>query len=233
MDMGERGRLIAICGIDGSGKTVQTELLCRRARQAGVTVQTMEFPRYQGGFFGELIARYLRGEFAKDPAAVNPYLVALPFACDRWQAAPILHGWLAEGALVVCNRYVPANLAHQGAKIESPAERSEFLKWVDELEYEVFGLPRADLHVWLDMAVQIASDLVSKKHPRKYLRQERDIHENSMSHLTATREVYSELAAQGPDWLTVHCAAGGHALPPEQIAQKLWAGVSRLLEKTG
>ncbi len=229
----KRGFLVAICGIDGSGKTVQTELLAARAREAGWRVETMEFPRYGEGVFGEVIARYLRGEFAREAAAVNPYLAALPFACDRWQAAPTLRRWLGDGALVVCNRFVGANLAHQGAKLPDPAERARFLDWVRELEYEVFELPRPDLQVWLEMPPALAVELISKKSERKYLRQQRDIHESSLPHLEATHEVYRELAAEEPGWVRVECAPAGRLLSPEEVAAKVWTTVSRMVYDAG
>jgi len=231
--MARKGRLIAICGIDGSGKTVQTELLCRRARKAGWRVEAIEFPRYEESFFGGLVARYLRGDFSKDPAGVDPYLAALPFACDRWEAAPTLRRWLEEAALVVCNRYVPANLAHQGGKIHSESERDEFLRWVEKLEYEVFAVPRPDLHVWLDVPPEPAVELISRKRKRGYLKDARDIHESSLAHLLATREVYRRLAAGSRDWLTVQCAVQGRLLAPEQIAEEVWRGVRPVLERSG
>jgi dTMP kinase len=222
--MPRRGRLIAVCGIDGSGKTLQCELLARRAAAAGWRVESIEFPRYESGFFGQLIARYLRGEFAADPSAVDPYLAALPFACDRWEAKPTLVRWLKAGALVVANRYVSANLAHQGSKLEDPARRREFMRWVEEMEYGVFALPRPDLQVWLDMPPEAAVHLIAKKTTRAYLQQGRDIHENSMRHLRGTYEAYRELAAS-PGWLRIECAAGGRPLEPERIAAAVWDGI--------
>ncbi len=223
------GRLIAMCGIDGSGKTVQTEALASRARRDGWTVHCQEFPRYSDGFFGDLIARYLRGEFSADAAAVSPYLAALPFACDRWEAAPQLRARLAEGTMVVCNRYVPANLAHQGGKIQDPAERAQFIQWAERLEYDVFKLPRPHLHVWLDMPPEVAVALLAGKGEREYLRRQQDIHESDMSHLRATWQVYRELAQGGGDWLSVACSAEGRPLPPEQIAEEVWRGVSAVV----
>jgi len=224
------GTLVVICGIDGSGKTVQSELLCERARRAGRAVRCIEFPRYDGVFFGGLIARYLRGEFSEDPASVNPYLAALPFACDRWEAAPRLRDWLGEGALVVCNRYVSANLAHQGGKIQSPEERREFCDWVEKLEYDVFKLPRPGLHVWLDMPPEIAVELIAGKSHRDYLRGETsDIHERDLAHLKATREIYRELAEREEGWLRVDCAAGGEPREAQRIADEVGAAVDALL----
>jgi len=222
------GHLIALCGIDGSGKTVQCELLGRHAREAGLRVETVSFPRYGEGFFGELVARYLRGEFAQDPAVVNPYLAALPFACDRWEAAPKIRAWLAEGALVLCNRYVAANLAHQGSKIAAPQARREFLDWLEKLEYGVFQLPRPDLQILLDVPPQIAVELVSRKAQRPYLQQAKDIHENSLVHLRATSELYRHLAC-GAGWVTIECALSGRLRAPESIAQEVWTAVSRLI----
>jgi dTMP kinase len=222
------GKLVAICGIDGSGKTLQCELLCRRAREAGVRVETISFPRYGEGFFGELIARYLRGEFGEEPGEVSPYLAALPFACDRWEAAPAMRAWLAEGALVVCNRYVSANLAHQGAKISSDAERRKFLNWLEQLEYQIFQLPRPDLQVLLDVPAELAQELILKKARRQYTRQKRDIHESDIAYQGLTREVYRGLAAS-PGWVTIECAPGGRLPPPEEIAEKVWQHVSKLI----
>ena len=43
---GRTGRMIAICGIDGSGKTTQTELLAQRGEGEGYAVEQVSFPRY-------------------------------------------------------------------------------------------------------------------------------------------------------------------------------------------
>jgi len=218
-----------MCGIDGSGKTVQTQALAERARCAGLAVQTIEFPRYRDGFFGEVIARYLRGEFADDPSAVNPYLAAMPFACDRWEASPLIRRWLAVGSLVVCNRYVAANLAHQGGKIGSAARREQFFDWLLRLEYEVFGIPRPDLQIWLDMPPRVALKLIALKGQRSYLRGGTDIHERSVSHLEATRAAYLELSRRWADWVVIECASGDEPLPVELIADRVWAAVSELV----
>ena len=113
--------------------------------------------------FADLVERYLRGEFAKRASDVSPYLAALPYALDRWQAAPQLREWLAQGRLVLCNRYVPANMAHQGSKLEDEAERRGFFDWVDELEYGVLGLPHPDLHLLFEMPPAVAAQLAGER----------------------------------------------------------------------
>jgi dTMP kinase len=231
--MARSGCLVAVCGIDGSGKTVQTERLAQRARAAGWAVQTTSFPRYQERPFGPLIGRYLRGELGRTADGVDPYLAALPFACDRWQMAPALREWLGKGALLICNRYVSANCAHQGAKIADAAGRREFVRWVEDLEYNVFALPRPDLQVLLQMPPPRAQSLISGKEQRSYLREASDIHESDLAYLEATARAYDELAEGGARWLRVDCAPGGRLLEPEQIAEQVWGAVEGLMKARG
>lgn len=226
-----RGRLVAICGIDGSGKATQTELLARRAEAEGFRVQEVSFPRYGQGFFADLIERYLRGEFAERAADVSPYLATLPYALDRWQAAPQLRDWLAAGRLVLCNRYVPANLAHQGSKLPSEAERRAFFEWVARLEYGILELPRPDLHILLEMPPEAAMRLVRERGSRTAgPPQGRDIHEADPGHLQATAAAYRQVAGEtsGP-WAVIACWHGGAVLPRDEIAGKVWAEVRKML----
>jgi len=221
---------VAICGIDGSGKTTQTALLARRAGQEGLSARCIAFPRYGQGFFADLIERYLRGEFASKAGGVNPYLASLPYACDRWEASPQLRQWLAEGRLVICNRYVPANLAHQGAKVPAGHARAEFFRWVETLEYDVFGLPKADLNVLLDVEAEQARELIKRRQADAGGRALADIHERDLTYLRATAEVYRELAA-GRDaaWAVIQCAEKGALLSPMEIAGKVWDAVARVV----
>jgi len=225
-----KGRLIAICGIDGSGKATQTALLARRAEAAGHAVRQISFPRYGEGFFAELIERYLRGEFAARATEVSPYLAALPYALDRWQAAPRLRAWLAEGCVVICNRYVPANMAHQGSKLPSETERRAFFQWVSELEYGVLELPRPDLQILLDVPPAQAAELVSGRRAAAGLAEAKDIHERDMGHLEATAGAYHEIARAGlGKWAVVGCVRRGVLLSPEEIAETVWREAKGLL----
>ncbi len=42
---------------------------------------------------------------------------------------------------MLCNRYVAANMAHQGSKLLMEAERAAFYQWDLRLEHEVLGCP--------------------------------------------------------------------------------------------
>ncbi|MHC4481047.1 MAG: dTMP kinase [Planctomycetota bacterium] len=234
--MGREGRLVAICGIDGSGKATQANLLASRAEACGLRAELISFPRYGQSFFADLIERYLRGEFAARAADVDPYLAALPYALDRWQAAPQLRRWLEAGALVICNRYVPANMAHQGSKAASAGQRRAFCRWVAELEYDVLELPRPDLHLLLDVPPALAMRLMDGREPQRGATDRKpDIHESDLEHLRATGAAYREIAGQGAEepgggaWAVIACTEGQQMLPPDQIAGRVWSEVRKLL----
>jgi dTMP kinase len=232
---GTPGRLVAVCGIDGSGKTTQAELLAARVRESGLRLREVSFPRYGQGFFADLIERYLRGDFAARAADVSPYLAALPYALDRWQASADLRAWREAGDFVLCNRYVPANMAHQGSKLVEVGERKRFFEWVERLEFEVLGLPRPDLQVLLSVAPQVAVGLMSGRSARTEALEAGDIHEQDMAHLEGTARAYAELAGLGAGgrWAVVECCRDGAMRPPEEVAELVWAEVAAVVYNRG
>ncbi len=218
------GKLITIEGIDGSGKTVQAHLLMERFTREGRPIETIKFPRRGETFFGKMVDRYLRGEFgsAKD---VNPHLVAVLYAGDRYEEKEKINRWLAEGKIVIARRYVDSNKAHQGGKLETPLQRKHFFEWLEELEYKILGNPRPHVSIYLDVPSKVSCDLIKKR--RKELpKQERkkDIHEEDIRHLEAAERAYKELA-QGGAWVTIPCVREGKLLSEGEISHMLWEAV--------
>ncbi len=142
-----KGKLIVVDGADGSGKATQAALLAKALRKRGLGVKMIDFPQYQN-FFGALIGRYLAGEFG-DFIKLDPYLVSVLYAADRFDSSRQIKNWLDKGYVVIADRYVSANQIHQGSKIEDPKKRKQFLDWLDEMEFQVFAIPRPDLVVYL------------------------------------------------------------------------------------
>jgi dTMP kinase len=221
------GVLLAIEGIDGTGKGTQAGRLAATAEAKGYTVASFSFPLYDDNPFSRAVADYLNGEFGTADE-VHPELAALLYAGDRFHARPRIVSALSECDLVVCDRYAGSNAAHQGAKLEGDARR-RLLEWLDEVEYGEFALPRPQLVVLLDAPVAIARELVGRKAARGYTTLEADIHEADAQHSGATRDVYLELAERG-GWKVVHTAADeGTLRDVDDIAAEVWAAVEPLL----
>ncbi|MGR3309705.1 MAG: dTMP kinase [Candidatus Brocadiales bacterium] len=224
------GKLIVIAGIDGSGKTVQTELLSARLIDKGHEVRTTSFPQYGKTFFADMVTQYLHGDFGS-LSEVSPYLASLLYAGDRWQAKEQIKTWLKEGKIVISNRYVVDNEAHQGGKIKNRGERERFLAWLNKLEYEIFGLPKADINIFLHVPIETACQLLKKKPSRDYLAGgKRDIHEDNIEHLKQAQEVYLEIATKPNNWAVIESVRNGALLPPENISDMVLAAVLPFLE---
>ena len=97
--------------------------------------------------------------------AVDPHFSALLYAGDRFEAKGRIETVLNEGKIVLVDRYVASNLAHQVARANAE-KRSEFLRWIEHLEYSIYGLPREDLILYLRVPPSQAQKLVARKTER-------------------------------------------------------------------
>ncbi len=192
-----KGTLIAIEGIDGTGKGTQARLLLRALRGRGTRAEMFSFPRYGRTASAELLAAYLDGRLGR----LDPRVVAVLFACDRAESLASMKAALAKGAVVICDRYVPSNLAHQVARA-APHERSRLRRWIRDLEYRRLGLPRADAVVFLDMPAQSARRRVRKKPRRAYTSRALDVQERDLAHLSRSLAEYRRQASD-PSWVRV------------------------------
>jgi dTMP kinase len=218
--MPARGKLIVLEGIDGSGKHTQLEMLARAMRERGVAHATIDFPRYDG-FFGKMVAQYLNGEFGT-LAEVDAHFSALLFAGDRLENKRQLENFLEDGKLVLADRYIASNLAHQGARV-TPRKLTEFLRWLERLEHGVYGLPREDLVIYLRLPAARAQKLVGQKRARGYTRRRRDLQEANLAHLQAATKIFERLARQR-NWATVDCMEGQNELrQPGAIHREIMA----------
>ena len=210
--------LVAVEGVDGSGKGTQTRLLEERARAEGLSVRVFSFPRYGDNPFADAAAAFLNAEFGDAP----PQLAALPYAGDRWLAKPLLEAALRECDLVVCDRYVASNMAHQGARLDGD-DRAKLLAWLDDLEYGIYGLPRPALTVLLDIPAETAHELVRRKDARSYTTDAHDMLEGDTRHLAAAQDVYRSLVDDA--WHVVDVVHDGELRAPDEIAEDVWNAV--------
>jgi dTMP kinase len=210
------GRLIALEGIDGSGKGTQAHLLVEALRRQGHEVEFFSFPAYRQTFTGRLIGTYLDGGLG-DPRAIDSRLTALLYATDRFEMRESLRAALSAGHLVVCDRYVGSNLAHQVARA-APRRRPELRAFIETLEFDVFGLPRPDLVVLLDMPVRLAQARVLQKAARNYTHKKLDAAEADARHLKAAAAEYRHHAETDPArWCRVPTTSGRHERARDEI----------------
>jgi dTMP kinase len=228
--MTTRGKIIALEGIDGSGKRTQLDLLAAALDARGLATFRIGFPRYQS-FYGKLVGRYLNGEFGT-LEAVDPHLSALLYAGDRLEARPEIAAALSAGKMVLADRYIGSNMAHQTARV-APEKREEFLAWLRHLEYELYDLPAEDLVVYLRVPVEEAHRLVGLKAAREYTNLKRDIQEADIKHMRETAIIYDRLATEA-NWVRIDCvnAASGLLNTPDEIHQSVVKAVeSRILSQ--
>lgn len=220
---------IVLEGLDGAGKSTQLRMLRQLLADRGRESAHIHFPRFDAPVYGELIARFLRGEFGRADQ-VDPYLVALLFAGDRADAAPQIRQWLAEGRAVVLDRYVYSNIGYQCAKLPDEASRRRLARWILDLEFGRNALPRPDLSIFLDVPFSFTERKLAEARAgddRAYLAGGEDIHEQSLDLQRRVREVFLDAAAGDPALRVVDCAtAGGTMASPDEI----FARIRRLID---
>ncbi len=213
--------LIALEGIDGSGKGTQANRLCERLKTEGKTVELLSFPRYEATVFGKAIGDFLNGRFGT-LSEVHPQLASLLYAGDRFESREVLTQAIAKNDVVVLDRYVASNIAHQGAKREGE-QRKELIAWVESVEFEIFNLPKPDLVILLDLPANTAQQLIAKKSARNYTDKPADLQEADGGYLAKVRAVYRELAETTPGWQIVNCLQSDSLRTIEEIGEEVFA----------
>ena len=183
--------LIAIEGIDGSGKGTQATQLLERTRNLGYTSELISFPRYKDTHCSKMVAAYLNGKFGT-LEEVPPVFAATLFALDRLESRAHIERAYKENDLVIVDRYVASNLAYQSARITNP-ERARFTEWLFNLEYEIYDLPKPDLTLFLEVPAHTSKELVARKEARTYTEKVYDLHERDSMYLSSVRGVYHAL----------------------------------------
>ena len=215
---------IVIEGLDGAGKSTQINLLQDWLGKRRIKYKYLHFPRTNSQFFGEMIARFLRGEFG-DISTVDPYIVALLYAGDRKDAASLIQTWIKSGNLVLVDRYVFSNIAFQCAKLLNPEKRELLRKWIIKLEYEYYNIPKPDINLFLDVPFKFTAQRLTstrKGLERDYLNGKQDIHEANLEFQNRVREVYLQEIDSDEKIKIINCSKSDNKmLTPEKIFEKI------------
>lgn len=221
------GFLIAIDGLDGSGKQTQAELLYENLLKRGVRARLVSFPDYDSSS-SALVKLYLDGAFSKNPDDVNPYAASSFYAVDRFSSYTL--GWkrdYEDGAVIVANRYTTANAIHQLSKIKGAGERERFLSWLYDFEFGKLALPAPDVTFLLTVPVEISLSLIQSRSDRTG--RKTDIHETP-SHLAAAYDA-AFFAAARLGWEIVACAERDRMRSREEIGGEILAKAIEKIEK--
>ena len=220
--------LVVLEGLDGAGKSTQVKKLREYLENVFGSLEYIHFPRYDAPVYGELISRFLRGDFGSNEA-VHPPLVALLFAEDRHGAAPGIRKVLSSGGTVLLDRYVYSNIAYQCAKLKDSEEAADLREWIFNTEYGDFDLPRPDLNIFLDVPIGfVESKLKSQRGgvDREYLGGGQDIHEADIEFQKKVRNIYRRQCEIDPKFIRSDCSdENGDMLPPGAIFEKIQAVV--------
>ncbi|MFI3319849.1 MAG: dTMP kinase [Rikenellaceae bacterium] len=206
---------IVLEGLDGAGKSTQIAKLRNYFEQKGLECEYLHFPRFDSPIYGDLIARFLRGELGT-LEQVNPYMVALLYAGDRANASEMIRGWLKEGKVVIFDRYVYSNIGYQCAKVDDVQERDTLRDWILDLEYNFNNIPRPDISIFLNVPFAFTEAKLTQQREgddRDYLNGASDIHEASLTLQQRVRQVYLDAAKSDESLKIVDCSTeeGGMA----------------------
>ena len=224
--------LIVLEGLDGAGKSTQLKMVTSYFSSLGRKVDYLHFPRYTAPIYGELIAKFLRGDFGSIDQ-VHPQLVALLFAEDRRDASSLIRSWMNQGHVVILDRYVYSNIAFQCAKLPTAEQAEDLRDWILDLEFGRFGIPRPTLNLVLDVPIEFVDAKLRQSRKggdRRYLEGKADIHEANIAFQVKVRDIYREQCRMDDQFLRIDCSdAEGHMLPAADIFRRIRTQIDALL----
>lgn len=224
----DKGLFVVIEGVDGAGKSTQYDLLRSRLKKEGHDILEIHFPRYDepSSYF---VREYLTGNYGS-ANEVGPYTSSLFYALDRFQAAKEIRQALGEGRVVLCDRYVGSNMAHQGTKFNNPEERRGYFIWLDNLEFEMLKIPRPDLNIVLTNPYKTIEKRLAAKEDSSTHVKGKDVHEVDPDHIRKTLEVFLDICQLFPkDFKRIDGVRGNKELSIEDIGSIVWETIEPLL----
>ncbi|MFH1366221.1 MAG: deoxynucleoside kinase [Patescibacteria group bacterium] len=234
--MAKKGKLIVIDGTDGSGKATQVKLLAKTLRNKGFKLKIVDFPEYYKNFFGKFIGHCLSEQYYNF-VKVHPKIASVLYAADRFESKEKIKKWLVEGNIIIANRYASANQIHQGGKIANTKKRESFLKWLAQMEYEVFKIPKPDAVFYLSVPIPTVLKLIKERNGnnhRKYLGKQKakkeDVHEKDIKFLENSRQSALWLAKTQKGWIKIECEKNGVLDNRENIHQKIYEKIKKIIK---
>lgn len=222
------GKLIVIEGTDSSGKETQTKKLYERLANEVEKVRKISFPNYESPAC-EPVKMYLAGDFGDNALNVNPYPVSTMFAIDRYASYKMdWESFYNAGGIIVTDRYTTSNMVHQASKIENIDEKSKYLGWLEDLEYNKMGIPKPDLVIFLNMPTEMAVKLMEARKNKITGEEKKDIHEKDISYLKKSYDNACDIAKKY-NWQEIKCVENKRLKTIEEIGEEIYTLVKEIL----
>ena len=216
VDIKNKGKLFVIEGLDGCGKSTQLEMLKSKTDN---NTRFISFPNYDSAS-GQIIKDYLSGKFVEENGKAGAYTASSFYAVDRYISYKT--DWEKDyqaGKTIIAARYTSSNAIYQMTKLDK-SQWDEYLSWLEDYEYEKFGIPRPDKVVFLDMPIEVSQKLLSSRYGGN--EDKKDIHERNVDFLKACREA-ALYTAERKGWFILPCSDGENPFIPESINEQLSA----------
>lgn len=222
------GKLIVIEGTDSSGKETQTKKLYERLANEVEKVRKISFPNYESPAC-EPVKMYLAGAFGDNALNINPYPVSTMFAIDRYASYKMdWESFYNVGGIIVTDRYTTSNMVHQASKIENIDEKSKYLGWLEDLEYNKMGIPKPDLVIFLNMPTEMAVKLMEARKNKITGEEKKDIHEKDTSYLKKSYDNACDIAKKY-NWQEIKCVENKRLKTIEEIGEEIYTLVKEIL----
>lgn len=202
------GTLIHIEGMDGVGKTTQTELLKEsiqrmiESNNLDIPFVSQHFPIYENPS-SLLVREYLKGTFGS-AMDIDPYTASIIYSADRALSYEANADWAKcykEGGIVLCDRYTDSNVSLQASKlfdkenfpnyteIAKDSKFRNYVDWLYTLEYYKLGIPKPNLVIYLTMNPSLNAKLLDGRNQAKDIHeQDKDIQKNGATIISALKE---------------------------------------------
>lgn len=194
-------KIIVIEGLDGSGKATQAKILIQNLLKNKKSAKIISFPDYNSPS-STLVKLYLNGEISKNLSDINAYAASSFYAVDRYISYIKHWKYLYDSVdFIVSDRYTTSNAVYQMTKLSKP-DWDNYIKWLEDYEYNKLSIPYPDLVIYLDMPIKISQNLMNLRYNGDTSK--KDIHEANLDFLYKCRDTANYLSKK-LSWSVIDC----------------------------